>query len=511
MMYELSVAGLIALLFGLASYYGLGEMGIFSQINLALGGLALLAAMASGFRRLGSVGGPHSRPVIARGLALIAAAIALGVLAERMADRSDIHFDLTFEHAFEVSPAVRDTLAALPVPAEALLFADGADRRIRRTRLLLEALAANGNLNVRVVDLYEHPELAERYELEPDAAASNTVVLVLNNDWEIVRRPTEGSIYEALYRLQHLESGRLIVLRGDGEGDIESVLDDGYSGFVTALITEGYEVESRVSAAMDEVPEDTRAVIVIAPRRRLLDHTLAALSAYLERGGKLVVFLEPGVESGLGELLEPWGISSPNELIVDPASAPMGKHRAEGLDILAYGYESHHIVTRRLGVNQVTLFPGARPLLLRKPRVEDRLQRMVVSSARSWRTDDLGWLDRRGRPEDPTQPRDHQTLVATGRYQRDGKETRIVAFGDADVASNRYLRAVYNLDLVLNAVHWATEQTPLISLRPKVLRTTIQFPLPLENSIQAFNGVGMLLPELLLIGGAIVWLRRRAA
>ena len=182
-MYELSVAGLIALLFGLASYYGLGEMGIFSQINLALGGLALLAAMASGFRRLGSVGGPHSRPVIARGLALIAAAIALGVLAERMADRSDIHFDLTFEHAFEVSPAVRDTLAALPVPAEALLFADGADRRIRRTRLLLEALAANGNLNVRVVDLYEHPELAERYELEPDAAASNTVVLVLNNDW----------------------------------------------------------------------------------------------------------------------------------------------------------------------------------------------------------------------------------------------------------------------------------------------------------------------------------------
>ena len=113
-MYELSVAGLIALLFGLASYYGLGEMGIFSQINLALGGLALLAAMASGFRRLGSVGGPHSRPVIARGLALIAAAIALGVLAERMADRSDIHFDLTFEHAFEVSPPSETPLPPSP-------------------------------------------------------------------------------------------------------------------------------------------------------------------------------------------------------------------------------------------------------------------------------------------------------------------------------------------------------------------------------------------------------------
>ena len=85
-----------------------------------------------------------------------------------------------------------------------------------------------------------------------------------------------------------------------------------------------------------------------------------------------------------------------------------------------------------------------------------------------------------------------------------------MASGDSDFASNRYLRVLYNLDLVLNAVHWAVERESEITLRPKI-RDTIQFPLPLQNSLRTLYSVGLLLPELLLIAGGIVWLRRRVA
>jgi len=63
---------------------------------------------------------------------------------------------------------------------------------------------------------------------------------------------------------------------------------------------------------------------------------------------------------------------------------------------------------------------------------------------------------------------------------------------------------------VLNAVHWAAEQEPAITQRPKI-RQTVQFPVPINNSARALYGVGLLLPELLLIVGGIVWLRRRSA
>jgi hypothetical protein len=103
-------------------------------------------------------------------------------------------------------------------------------------------------------------------------------------------------------------------------------------------------------------------------------------------------------------------------------------------------------------------------------------------------------------------------LVVTGRYPRADGEARIVAFGDSGLASNRYLRSLYNLDLVLNAIHWAGDREPDITLRPKaVIAGRLQFPIPLQSTLTMFQGLGLLLPELCLIAGAVLWSRRRTA
>jgi hypothetical protein len=39
----------------------------------------------------------------------------------------------------------------------------------------------------------------------------------------------------------------------------------------------------------------------------------------------------------------------------------------------------------------------------------------------------------------------------------------------------------------------------------------MQFPLPIASTLQMFQGLGLLLPELLLIAAAALWLRRRSA
>ena len=64
----------------------------------------------------------------------------------------------------------------------------------------------------------------------------------------------------------------------------------------------------------------------------------------------------------------------------------------------------------------------------------------------------------------------------------------------------------------MNAIHWATEQESAISIRPKAGgRQLVQFPVPLQSSLQAFYGVGLLVPEVLLMVGGLVWLRQREA
>jgi len=507
-MRELALAGLVAVMFGVGSYYATRDFGAFSLVNLVLGWGALLAALAVGARRLRFTGGPHARTVILRGLGGVAVALVLAVGLERAATRSGYRFDLTFEKRFELSPAIVKKLAEIKGKMSATLYYDPLDPRVRRTRLLLQTLAeaADGKLEVRQHILEDYPDEADRYAV----GTSNSVVLELGKRWEKTERPTEGTLYEALYRLEAKGTGTLVILRGEGEGDPQRSDDLGYSGLATALATEGYEVRSLVAAAMREVPEGTSAVLAIAPRRRLLPGSLDALRSYLDAGGHLVALLEPATQSGLEELLAEFGIRCPDALVVDPASGRGEGRSAEGLDILAYNYETHPI-TQGLDRDRMTYFPGARPLLLERPSSEVDLHRIVLSSHLAWVTEDLSWLERRsGRPEPGDAPRGYQTLVAAGSYPRAGGEARIVVFGDADLASNRYLRALYNLDLVLNAVHWAAEQEPEITQRPKI-RQTVQFPLPVNNSVRALYGVGLLLPELVLIVGGIVWLRRRSA
>ena len=68
-----------------------------------------------------------------------------------------------------------------------------------------------------------------------------------------------------------------------------------------------------------------------------------------------------------------------------------------------------------------------------------------------------------------------------------------------------------SLGLATAPILYAAENEPEITLRPKNRPTPVQFPVPLANSLQTLYGVGLLVPELLLIAGGIIWLRRRSA
>jgi hypothetical protein len=520
-MRELAVLGAIAIAFGLGAGYATGVWGAFSVVNLVLGAASLVTALVVGLRRARGAGAPAFRGVVLRGLGRILLALLVAVAAERAAWMSGVRFDGSFEGRFEPAQATLDALRDLAErrPGEgpgvvATLYTEDFDPRVRATRILLGVLADTGLLRVEEKPLANHPEDEDRFAI----GSSNTVVLQRLDaegsplaEFETVERPTEGTLYEALYHLRDLGAGTLWVAGGAGEGDLEQTGPHGYSGLAAALQTEGYGLRRFVSAAVTEIPDEAAAVLWIAPRRPLREEARAALDRYLERGGRLVAFLEPTARSGLEDVLEAWGLAAPRAVLVDPASGPIEGMPA-GTAPLIYNFASHP-VTRGLGPNRMVFLRGTRAFELTKPRIGDKLEGVALASPRSWLAPDLGVLDAREPPERPPEARtDYWPVVATGRYERDGHETRIVGFGDADLASNRYLRTLYNLDLVLNAVHWATRREPAITLRPKAGVTGgMQFPIPLENTLTMFQSLGLVLPELLLLAGAWVWLRGRQA
>ncbi len=506
-MRELALGGLIAVAFGLGSYYATDHFGVFNLAHLILGGLALTVAAVRALFRLRRTGAPAFRGVLARGLLGILAAASLGIALERAAYHSGIQFDWSFEKKFALSEATVTALADLPCQLSATLYYDDFDPRSRSTRLLLRTMGRSGELVFDERRLDDHPDDEDRYAI----GSSNTVVFHCGDEFETVERPTEGAIYEALYRFRSFDTRILYLSRGAGEGDFERTDAVGFSGLAQALITEGYRLRQLVTPTVSEIPEEADGVILLAPARPLRREAIQALDRYLERGGRMVAFIEPGRESGVEELLAKWGIRSANAVLIDPASGPVDGD-APGVNPIAFNYATSHPAARGLDASRMTFFRGARSFELRQPQPGAKLTGVVFATPRSWLHTDLSVLSSKLEPERPPEAvEDYHPIVVAAAFPREGGQARIVAFGDSDFASNRHLRTLYNLDLVLNAIHWALEREPDITLRPKTSIGGMQFPLPVASTLQMFQGLGLLLPELLLISAAVLWLRRRSA
>lgn len=514
-MSPVAAIGAIALAFGLASYQVLGEWNVFNVTNLCAGaGLIALGAVAAS-RRLAQRTTAAERGPTVDALLMTIAVTWGAVLLQLFASAWGPRFDWTFERRYELAPATRTVLEQLGEEGsvELTLYSAAGDPRRRATRLLLEQMAAVSDSSVRVEerDLDASPEEEDYYGI----GSSNSVVVHFeatgeNGHWQLVERPTEGALFEALSRQRSPSRKHIYVAVGTGEGNLARSDDAGFSGYRAALETEGYDVRPLPTAMLPQIPEDADGLLIIAPERRMTAAALAGLRGYLnERGGRLIAMLEPGGDSGLEEILAEFGLRSPDALVIDPESGAV-EGDAPGLNPIAKAYAKHP-VTRDLNANRMTFFRHARSFELRKPQPNDRLTAGVYSSGDAWLSAEPLQLNGRTPPERPADAKgNYRPLVVAGEYERNGHEARIVAFGDSTFASNRYLRALYNLDLAMNAVHWALQREPEISVRPKS-GGLLQFPIPIQNALNALYGIGLLVPQLIVMTGTWVWLRRRAA
>jgi hypothetical protein len=507
----LALLGLIALVFSAGAYYATTSFGIFGWAN-ALAGIGLLGAAAFAWiRRAPGLGSPIARRVLLPRIAWVLFAFAAAVALERLAVRADLRADLTADARYSISPATRAAIDALPGPLVATLYVDAEDNRARSSRLLLQTLAAGDDrIEMRERILDEVPQDVDRYGL----SSSNTVVLSTGERWEVVTRPTEGAIYEGLRRLSGDVGLTVYVARGEGEGDIQRGDDAGFSGLAAALATEGFVVRDFVTAAASGFPDEAAVLLLLGPQRPLRAESLAALEAWLARGGRLVALLDPGSETGLEALLARWGFDLPDAVVVDPASGPV-EGDPPGVNPIAFQFASHPI-TQGLDATRMIFFRKARPVLAaRKPQPEDELRALVFASRRAWLAPNASAVQRGAAPERPAEiEEDYWPLLSVGRFPRrleDGRavEARIAVFGDADFAANRSLRALYNLDLLMNTLHWAAQREDAITLRPKTL-TPDQYPLTPQQSLDMLYGVGLLIPQLCLAAAAFTWWRRRS-
>ena len=140
------------------------------------------------------------------------------------------------------------------------------------------------------------------------------------------------------------------------------------------------------------MPADATVVVVAGPKTDLLPGEIEALKAYLAKGGKVMLLLDPPEKadaaplSNLVALAHDWAIDVGNDVVVDAS----GMGRLLGTDAtvpVAVDYPSHPIVQ---DMDLLTAFPLARSVTPVTGGVNGRFaQAFVETSAQSWAEKDL--------------------------------------------------------------------------------------------------------------------------
>jgi len=466
--------------------------------------------------------------------------LAVWSLAMFLASRHFHRMDLTGDRRHALSEQTVQMLDGLDRQVEVFVIEDEPADLFRRINDLLDEYAArNTRFIVRRVDPVRQPgeidTLQRRFNLP--ARPSAELLVAAGDDFRRIparamitvplfeaegrlrqSRPRfdgEAELTGVLLNMLHDSPGRVVFLSGHGERDPQDASDRGLSAVAQRLRQAGWEIARQVitPGVLARFPDDTRAVVVAAPIRRLSDENITALTRFLDAGGGVFFMLEPHVETGLEPLLSAWNIRLGADVVVDLTDY---SGDADPTSLYVTRFETTAALGRVMSGLAVVM-PGTRRIA-----VAQEGRRREVSVRNFMHTSGNGWAlyARPGERLRVDPSRDRRGPISLGamceRYierREPGQPPvrgRMLVLGDVDFASNRYVDMVGNMDLFLNGVDWLAGRQGVLGVRP---RDAGDRRLALTRGrVQALFWILVAaIPSLALAAGLVALRRRRMA
>ncbi|MCX6603842.1 MAG: Gldg family protein [Acidobacteria bacterium] len=414
-----------------------------------------------------------------------------------LANRYNKSFDSTTNKRFSLSDQTEKIVKGLATEVK-ITVVDKTDRFIASRDLLDRYSNLSSKLRVDYIDPEKSPQLARAL-----GARSFGQVFVENGiKREEARALTEEEVTGAIIRTLKTGDRMVCSLSGAGESGFDEMTGDGLGLAKTALERYNYKTQVIKTLQKAEIPADCTTILVAGPRFDYPEPVVAGIKAFVEKGGHAMFLLAPAlktekddgaVNEKLVALLDSWGITVNNDVAIDESGSGVDSGFNKFVFVIDK-YESHPIVRdmRDVGV----AFP-----LVRTLTTKDKAEKLIATSDKSFATTTLDLKKLSADP--PAGPKGPLPIAAAASI---GK-ARIVVFGSISWATNSFFRYPGNRDLFLNAFNWMSSDEELISIRPKE---------PEDRRLNVKPGQGWVFPFasffppiLIIIGGIMVWLRRR--
>lgn len=442
-------------------------------------------------------------------------------------------FDSTEAQVYSLSPQAHQVLQDLsePLVFRGFFLGGKIDSHLKQF-LELMATSYPDKVSWQVIDPEQKPQLAEKFGITEKQTLH---ISFSSGDVPRAKRISgmlsEETIVNGMLKLTRGDAKSIYFLKGHGEGDLSSHEGGGFSSLRGAIEDENLLVKDLMLSGGHHIPADASAILILGPKRPLLDWEIEQLHTYVQNGGRILVLSEPQTAAVVAKIVEPFGIEVGEDVVIDIAE---NVYSGTGLGVqpLITSFEPHAITHNfKEAISLVTASSLRRSHRLPKGIT---LTEIAQTSKFGWAEKNMAAVfsdqpqalldeeDLRGPfpvaiagilTAEPIKQTDNDAQKPSANKSdneesKNEKSGRIVVIGDSDFVSNLYITRYLNRDFFLNSLNWVVGEEKGVTIRPRTLRRSTKVLTGRQYSA-VFLVTAIFIPEVLMIFGLAVWWFRR--
>jgi len=484
-------------------------------------------------------------------IATLSVLVILGLI-NFLGIRYHLRLDLTDTQLFTLAPQSRELVSNLPETMKVWLFSK--EKNSQDQELLDNYHRQSNKFKFEYVDPELKPGLAERFGVKD----YGEVYLEFQTKRQLVQRISEDerlSEIKLTNRLQQMinpKTAKVYFLQGHSEHPL-SASKGAISKAIQGLTDKNFTISTLNLAERPQVPDDANVLVVAGPQKELLTGEVTALQNYLNRGGNLLLMIDPNTNPKMDTLLKEWGVRLDNRLAIDNSGESLQLGPATIL-VTEYG---QHPITKDFA-NNISVYPLTRPLEIDPVSgVESMALLKTKPYPNSWAESDqkseklefnedkdlkgpltLGVALTRKLSNSTSINSPNSTSINSPNptsinspnptsinspnptsinspnptsinSPTTAKESRLVVFGNSNFVTDSLFEQQLNGDVFLNSVSWLSQQDEkLLSIRPKEPKNRRIIISTLQADILTISAI-FVLPLFGLTVGFLIWWKRR--
>jgi hypothetical protein len=474
-----------------------------------------------------------------------------------VATARDVRKDVSYFRTTQPSEATRAMIAKLDKPMRVVLFFPQANDVEQEMRPYFDVLAkTNKKLSVTTMDVALAPDLATKYKVR-----ENGNVLLIQDAGDSTKNAdtkadpskpdqtkpdqakkdqTKGETFrigqeltEARGTLKKLDAmfqqsfaklarpERLLYLTV-GHGERNAKLSDSRGPDATTLLEEilrRLNLKTKdfgmAQGLAREVPAEASAVLVIGPTERFMPEEAETLLAYVRKGGKVFLMIDPGEDLGLAPLLTGLGLETLPGTVNSETSHMAHSYNASDRGIVFTNHYSAHPSVTTVSRHQrevASVFVNAVALNGSKQQVDPKplINFPMRSDAQFWRDLNGNFEHDANEPFETLNLMAASTIAVPAKGDEKPGEGRAVVIGDGDFMTNKLASNNGNMLPFVDTLAWLVGNEEING------EATSEEDIPIEHSREQdkvwFYATTFAMPApIVLVGSWVARRRRRSA